>query len=99
MVKSILQTNKECYICRELCGFENTQNLHLHHIYEGNANRRQSDKYGFTAYLCGRHHNLSNEGIHFDQELDLWLKKRCQEKFEENHSREEFMQIIGRNYL
>lgn len=31
--------------------------------------------------------------------LDLRLKQDCQRKFEETHSREEFMAIIGRNYL
>lgn len=31
--------------------------------------------------------------------LDLRLKQDCQRRFEETHSREEFMAIIGRNYL
>lgn len=42
---------------------------------------------------------MSNEGVHFNRELDLKLKRECQEKFEETHSREEFMKIIGKNYL
>ena len=29
----------------------------------------------------------------------MQLKQICQRKFEETHSREEFMAIIGRNYL
>jgi hypothetical protein len=29
----------------------------------------------------------------------LMLKRHCQMKFEETHSREEFMSLIGRNYL
>lgn len=33
------------------------------------------------------------------RELDLRLKRECQAKFEETHSREEFMKIFGRNYL
>ena len=36
---------------------------------------------------------------HQDRQTDLLLKRECQRKFEETHSREEFMKIIGRNYL
>ena len=31
--------------------------------------------------------------------LDLRLKQDCQRRFEETHTRAEFMAIIGRNYL
>lgn len=89
---SIMQTEKVCYKCKTPLG------LHLHHIYEG-ANRRISDRNGFTIYLCGKHHNLSNDGIHFNKEYDLCVKRECQRRYEESHSREEFMKLIGRNYL
>lgn len=93
MAKSIIQTEKRCYVC------STTYELHEHHIFGGTANRKQSEKYGFKVCLCGRHHNLSNQGVHFNRELDLRLKIACQSKFEENHSREDFMKIIGKNYL
>lgn len=94
MVKSILQDEKKCYITGQ------TNNLHLHHIYRG-VNRKISDKLGFVVYLAGWLHNQSDEGVHGKngKELDLMLKRHCQMKFEESHSREEFMAIIGRNYL
>lgn len=94
MVKSILQDEKKCYITGQ------TNNLHLHHIYRG-VNRKISDKMGFVVYLAGWLHNQSDEGVHGKngKELDLMLKRHCQMKFEETHSREEFMAIIGRNYL
>lgn len=94
MVKSILQDEKKCYITGQ------TNNLHLHHIYRG-VNRKISDKNGFVVYLAGWLHNQSDEGVHGKngKELDLMLKRHCQMKFEETHSREEFMQLIGRNYL
>lgn len=91
-MKSIMQDKKECYFCKT------KQGLHLHHIYFG-ANRKISDKMGFVVYLCGKHHNLSNEGVHFDINKDLWLKRTCQEKFERLNSREQFMKLIGKNYL
>lgn len=92
-MKSILQDEKECWVCHT------TQGLHLHHIYPG-SNRKISDKNGFTCYLCGYHHNLSNNGVHFNRELDLELKRACQAKYESmGHTREDFMKIIGRNFL
>ena len=42
---------------------------------------------------------MSDYGVHFDRELDLRLKRECQEEFEKRHSHEEFMAIFGRNYL
>lgn len=91
-MESILQTKRECYLCK------GTQNLHYHHIF-GGKNRALSEKYGFGVYLCGRHHNLSDFGVHFNNAFDLELKRKCQEAFEKKNSRERFMEIIGRNYL
>ena len=68
-------------------------------VFYGTANRKLSEKYGCWIYLCAYHHNMSDEGIHFNKELDLKIKKLCQEVFEQNGSREEFMRIFGKNYL
>jgi hypothetical protein len=42
---------------------------------------------------------MSDEGVHFDKDFDLELKQECQRKYEEEHTRAEFMELIGRNYL
>jgi hypothetical protein len=84
--------NKYCFVC----GY--TQGLHRHHIY-GGRNRKISEKQGFVVYLCGYHHNLSDKGVHFDSELDLKIKAQAQRIFEKEHTREEFMELIGRSYL
>lgn len=91
-MKSILQDEKKCYITGR------TGRLHLHHIYFG-ANRKISDKNGFTIWLIPELHNMSNQGIHFNRDFDLAIKRDCQRKFEENHTREEFIKLIGKNYL
>ena len=52
-----------------------------------------------TIYLCGHHHNLSNDGIHFNKELDIKVKQIAQMRFEEIYSRDKFMEVFGRNYL
>ena len=91
-MKSILQTNKECYVCKT------TYNLHLHHIYFG-PNRKVSDKNGFVVYLCQYHHE-GTYGVHGKNgnELNKKLKQECQKKYEQAHTREEFIKLIGRNY-
>ena len=96
---SILQHSTECFLCRKYFDICNDRGLHLHHVYEGWGNRRQSDRNGFVIWLCPEHHNMSEYGIHFNKDVDLEVKRECQRKFEETQSREEFMEIIGRNYL
>lgn len=93
-MKSIIQDVKECWVC------QSTANLHLHHVFFGTARRSISDKYGFTCWLCVLHHTGNNFSVHNNRKLDLILKRACQRKFEESgHSRAEFLNIIGRNYL
>lgn len=91
-MQSILSNELECYICHRW------SDLHRHHIYFG-ANRKVSEANGFWVYLCPYHHNMSNEGVHMNRKADLMLKEACQRKFEEAHTREEFVKLIGRNYL
>ena len=93
-MKSILQTNKECYVTGS------TYNLHKHHIYAG-GRRQISEREGFWVYLRGDLHNQSDFGVHgkHGHELDMTLKRVCQRVYEESHSREEFMALIGKNYL
>lgn len=91
-MNSILQENKVCWVCGV------NYQLHSHHIFEGFANRKQSEKYDLKVWLCARHHNMSNEGVHFNKELELKLKRLAQKKFEETHTREEFIKAFGRSY-
>lgn len=93
MAKSILQTEKECFVCKT------TSNLQEHHVFYGTANRKQSEKYGMKVWLCQPHHT-GTKGVHFDKELDEKLKQFAQEQFEkEVASRHDFRKIFGRNYL
>ena len=93
-MKSILQSKKECYLTGS------TYNLHRHHIYAG-SRRQISEREGFWVWLTGYYHNQSNEGVHGKDghALDLKLKQDCQRKYEETHSREEWMAIMHKNYL
>ena len=42
---------------------------------------------------------MSDKGVHFDRGFDLRLKAECQKRFEQTHTRTEFMRIIGKNYI
>ena len=90
---SILQNEKECFITHA------THGLHKHHIYPGYGTRQICEREGFYIWLIPPLHNMSDEGIHFNKGFDLYVKRECQRKYEETHTREEFMQLIGRNYL
>lgn len=90
---SILQTKKQCYVCGTV------QGLHKHHVYPGIANRRLSEEYGCWVWLCGPHHNLSNDGVHFNAELDRRIKSECQAAFEQTYTREKFREVFGKSYL
>lgn len=91
MAKSIIQTDKKCFVCGK-------RDVHKHHIYFG-AFRKPSEKWGCWCYLCPRHHNMSDEGVHFNKPLDIYLKRYAQTKFEELYGHEEFMNVFKINYL
>lgn len=92
-MKSIVQKEYCCLVCKT------TRDLHKHHCFFGTANRKKSEKHGLTVWLCSRHHNGSDYGVHFNKQLDKNIKQLAQRKFEETHSREEFMREFGRNWL
>lgn len=93
-MKSILQQNEQCF----LCGVKGI--LETHHIFFGNPGRQISEKNGFKVRLCPSCHRLAPCSPHQCRETDLELKKACQRAYEEQgHSREEFINLVGRNYL
>lgn len=90
---SILQDKKECFVTGR------TDNLHCHHVFEGTANRRKSEKYGLKIWLIPELHNMSSKGIHFDKIFDLRVKMYAQKVFEEKYSHELWMKEFHKNYL
>lgn len=93
---SVLQgKSKRCYFTDAETGA-----LEKHHIYFGSGLRQISDKHGFWVWLKPEWHR-GTQGVHGrdGHKIDLTLKRDCQRRFEQTHSREEFMAIVGRNYL
>ena len=94
MAKSILQSEKKCFITGSTTG------LQRHHIY-GASNRNISEENGFWVWLRHDYHiaDSPNKTPHNCRMTDLCLKERCQREDEKTHSREEFIKLIGRSYL
>ena len=93
MARSIIQADKECYFCK------NTLNLEKHHIFGGYANRKLSEKYGLTVWLCHNCHNEKPWGVHHNIARMSYLHKLAQEEFNKHYPELDFMKIFGRNYL
>ena len=91
-MRSIMQDEKKCYVTGAESG------LDLHHIYAG-KNRQASDRNGFTVWLAHPVHMALHAHQRPFETLDARLRRDCQRKFEETHSRAEFMAIIGASYL
>lgn len=96
-MKSIMQDEKECYICRT------TLNLERHHCIHGRGYRPLADKYGLTVYLCQRHHRGDISGntyaVHHNEVFDTKLKQEAQKAFIARYPDKDFLKIFGKNYL
>lgn len=89
---SILNNLDKCFFCGA--------NVEcIHEVFFGTANRQISIENGFCVGLCNKHHNMSKDSVHNDRIMDLKLKEICQEEFEKTHAREEFIKLIGKNYI
>jgi len=91
-MKSVIQDKKECFVCK------NTIGLECHHIFMG-YNRKHADEDGLTVWLCHQHHNEPPDGVHFNRELRDELQRIAQRVYEIDHTRSEFMERYGKNYL
>ena len=86
---SILTDDLEhCYICR----FQGRKVLRddLHEVY-GGANRKRSILNGLVVPLCRKHHQ--------NEEILSELKVATQQMYEVNHTRDEFIKLIGKSYI
>lgn len=74
-----------CECCGKWSAF-----LDSHEIY-GGSNRQRSIKYKFVKRICRQ--------CHQDENKILEMRKEVQKEFEKEHSREEFIKLIGKSYL
>lgn len=91
---SLLTDNmKKCYLTGR------TDNIHIHEVYYGTANRKKSIVWGCCVPLTAEFHNASDKGVHFNKEVDTRLKREMQLAFEKKYSHEKFMDVFHKNYL
>lgn len=100
-MKSIMHDKKEgtCYLCKRLCGDYYRKTTQEHHAIFGTAGRRLSERYGLKVYLCMEHHTAGKSAVHNNETMARIVQRDAQEAFEKTHTRKEWMEIFGRNYL
>lgn len=89
---SIISDKKQCFMCGT------NRWLELHHVM-GGADRKKSEKYGLTVYLCHYCHNEPPSGVHHNKHKMDWLRAEGQKRFEEVFPDLDWQKIFGKNYL
>lgn len=90
---SILQADTaHCYLCGR------SGQLECHHVF-GKYQRKMSTEQGFTVMLCHACHNEPPNGVHFNQVINKFLKAQCERKYLETHTLDEWMSLVGRNFI
>lgn len=95
---SILQQDRYCYLCDLLDHRYMVRGLQEHHIF-GGPNRANSEAEGLKCWLCISHHIQGPEAVHNNIGNMRLLQQKAQQAYEQNHTREDFVRLIGRNYL
>lgn len=76
---------KKCYYCGKRLG-----KIDKHEVF-GGSNRQRSMRNGLVVGLC----NV----CHSDEAIINELRKDLQREYEKNHTREDFIKLIGKSYL
>lgn len=93
MAKSIISNERKCFETGS------TYNLVKHHIFFGNPQRKYSEQDGLWVYLRSDWHTGTAYCVHQNQRLNLKLKRIAQAKYEETHTREEFLKRYIESFL
>ena len=82
--KQVIKSGK-CEYCHKVF-----KHLDPHEVY-GGANRKRSIEHGFVKLLC--------RDCHQNTKILQQLKIDTQKEYEKNHTREDFIKIIGKSYI
>ena len=69
----------------------------IHHMMN-KSHKAKAEKYGLILPLCMNHHTGA-EGVHTKPERMLACRQMAQKKFEEEHTRDEWIKEFRKNYL
>lgn len=67
----------------------------IHHCVFGRGRRQIAEKNGFLIPLTHEEHMK----VHQNRKMQLFFIRKCQRKYEETHTREDWLRLVGRNYL
>lgn len=98
-MQSILQSRKECYLCRKIFGQAVEYGLEEHHVIFGTANRKKSEKYGLKVWLCQNHHRNGKMAVHQNRHVAELLIREAQIEFEGIYGHKKFMKEFGKNWI
>ena len=88
-----------CYLCMKLNGDYSFKYTEEHHVFGGKGNRDISEAEGLKVYLCLWHHREGPEAVQNNKKNNRLVQQDAQREYEKTHTREQFMTLIGRNYL
>lgn len=92
-MKSIIQSEKSCFLCGRRIGLER------HHIFAGVANRKISEENGLWVWLCHDCHTGASNCAQYDKDTNIYLKQTAQMAYEKTHTHNQWMQLIRKNYV
>lgn len=94
---SILQKKDgRCYLCMMQGDFR-IKWTEEHHVF-GGPRRWISEAEGLKVYLCPMHHRTDTAAVHQNAETRKMLQEIAQTAWEKEHTHEEWMQLMGKNY-
>lgn len=74
---------------------------HRHEVFFGTANRKESIEDGLVIFLSPELHNMSDKGIHFNRNFDIWAKRAAERAWIDYYGKtvSEFINRYGKNFL
>ena len=100
--QSVVQPERDrhrCMLCMMIDrDYRERTGLQKHHVFMGPL-RSMSEAEGFFVWLCPEHHTIGSRAVHRNHDTCLMLQQYAQRKYEQTHTREEFVKLTGRSYL
>ena len=93
-MESIISNSKYCHLCGKW------YSLQKHHCL-GGPDRQKADDDGLWVWLCADCHIAGKHAVHgpYGTQYRQMLRREAQAAYERTHTREEWMERYGRNYL
>lgn len=100
--QSIIQRKADwnrCYLCMLLKDDYVEKHCETHHAFDGVARRKKSEAEGLTVRLCIPHHREGPEAVHRNRQMMLIIQRAAQRAYEKDHTRQQWMELMRKNYL